>query len=822
MPTIIDLGTIGTQGFVIQGAASSDGAGWSVAEAGDVNGDGFDDIIIGAPFNDAGAPTAGAAYVIFGHAGGFGTIDLGNLQPAQGFRIQSGSSSDYAGIRVAGAGDVNGDGFDDIIVGSGLGGYYGSALRAYVIFGKASNFGTVNLAALTAGDGFVITGNSTYNPMSVALGGDINGDGFDDILLGVSDANTSAGAAYVIFGQASGFGSIQLSSLSPSAGFLITGATGSQAGTSVSFAGDVNGDGFDDLIIGAPNHSGGGGGAGAAYVLFGHSGAFGSIQLGNLATTAGFAIQGDASGDRLGFSVSRAGDVNGDGFDDLIIGAPFGDDGGINAGEAYVIFGRASGFVDIDLSNLAAGAGFVIQGDSAGDRTGISVSAVGDVNRDGFDDLIIGADLGGMGAGQAYVIFGHSGAFGTLDLTNLASSAGFVIQGDTALDHAGQSVSSAGDINGDGFADILIGAPYGDDGGANAGEAYVIFGAANATTISVFNGTEGIDTLNGTQLADVLNGLGGNDTINGLGGNDTLNGGDGNDTLDGGTGADILNGGAGNDLIHYDAADTPAQVTGGTGTDVLVVAGAAAPTGFNLTAQGFESAEVIQTDTGANPWSSIVSTYNASWALLKQSTTNDDGTRVQIDLDPANLVSTSQVWSSFDAQGRLSTLDQFFDNGTRTFINADEASNQAFTQNWFNYDAQGRLDYQDVLYDNGTRTFINFDQAGTQDFAQNWFGYDAQGRLDYQDVYYDNGSRTFIQFDQDNSQSWTQAWFTYDAQGRLDTQDVLNDDGSHTFYNYDQAMTETFSLVALLYNSGGMLTQQVTLWDDGTTRYDYF
>ena len=289
-----------------------------------------------------------------------------------------------------------------------------------------------------------------------------------------------------------------------------------------------------------------------------------------------------------------------------------------------------------------------------------------------------------------------------------------------------------------------------------------------------------------------------------------------------------------------------AQVTGGTGTDVLVVTGATAPTSFNLTAQGFESAEVIQTDTGAQCLVVDRPDLQCQLGAAPAEHHQRRRQRVQIDLDPANLVNTSQVWSSFDAQGRLSTYDQFFDNGTRTFINVDEASNQTFTQDWFNYDAQGRLDSEDVLYDNGTRTFINFDQAGdqgftqnwftydaqgrldvqdvyndngtrtfinfdqagTQDFAQNWFAYDAQGRLDYQDVYYDNGSRTFIQFDQDNSQGWTQAWFTYDAQGRLDTQDVINDDGSHTFYNYDQAMTETFSVVALLYNAPAPLPRR--------------
>ena len=505
MPTVVDLGAIGTQGFAIQGDAGGDAVGYSVAAAGDFNGDGFDDIIIGAPFADAGGTDAGTAYLIFGRAGGVGTIDLGNLQAAQGFRIVTGVSFDYAGISVAGAGDINGDGFDDIVVGSSRGGfYYASTPRAYVIFGKASSFETINLANLAAGDGFVISGQFGYNsvPMSIAMGGDINGDGFDDILLGVPDANNGTGASYVIFGRTTGFSPIDLTSLSPSVGFMLTGAPGDYAGRSVSFAGDVNGDGFDDLIIGATGNNAGGIRAGSAYVVFGHSGAFGTVDLANLSAVAGFVIQGDAAEDFAGFSVSGAGDVNGDGFDDLIVGAFGGDNGGPNAGEAYVIFGRASGFGTIDLSNLAAGVGFIIQGDTAGDRAGISVSAAGDVNRDGFDDLIIGASGGGLGgveAGQGYVIFGHSGAFGLVDLTTLASSAGFVIQGDTAFDHAGFNVSSAGDINNDGFMDILISAHDGDDGGDGAGEAYVIFGGSNATTIWDVR-----DDFNGDGRSDIL------------------------------------------------------------------------------------------------------------------------------------------------------------------------------------------------------------------------------------------------------------------------------------------------------------------------------
>ena len=484
LPALIDLSNLGSLGFIIQGDAASDYAGHSVASAGDVNGDGFDDLIVGAYLGDDGGAQAGEAYVIFGKASGFGTVDLVSLAAADGFKIQGDVTGDRAGFSVASAGDVNGDGYDDLIVGAPFGDDGGAnAGEAYVIFGKASGFGTIDLTGLAAADGFVIQGDvADYAANSVASAGDVNGDGYDDLIVGARYGGSGAGEAYVIFGKASGFGTINLTGLAPADGFIIQGDdAGDRAGWSVSSAGDVNGDGYDDLIVGAPYGDDGGTNAGAAYVIFGKSGGFGTIDLTGLAAADGFVIQGDVAGDYAGVSVASAGDVNGDGYDDLIIGARLGDDGGTDAGEAYVIFGKASGFGTIDFTGLAPADGFIIQGDAADDRAGWSVSSAGDVNGDGFDDIIVGARLGddgGIDAGEAYVIFGKASGFGTIDLTGLAPADGFIIQGDAAGDHAGVSVSSAGDLNGDGFDDIIVGAAQGDDGGGNAGEAYVIFGSA--------------------------------------------------------------------------------------------------------------------------------------------------------------------------------------------------------------------------------------------------------------------------------------------------------------------------------------------------------
>ncbi len=541
LPTTIDLANLGTAGITIFGVDANDGSGWSVSTAGDVNGDGFDDLLIGALSGDASGnakSNAGESYVIFGGSSLPTTIDLANLSTA-GITIFGADARDFSGFSVSNAGDVNGDGFDDLVIGARDGDASGNAKsdvgESYVIFGGSSLPTAIDLANLGAA-GITIFGADRNDGCSVSNAGDVNGDGFDDLLIGAHGAEsvydsdngvTDKGESYVIFGGSSLPTTIDLANLRtdwPVWPLMLNHMNifgigeFDNSGYSVSSAGDVNGDGFDDLLIGAPGGAGARNAkynAGESYVIFGgdFKATRTTIDLAMLTAAQGTTIFGADAGDYSGYSVSSAGDVNGDGFDDMLIGARAADASGNTkswSGESYVIFGGSSLPTPIDLANLGT-AGITIFGTDYRDGSGRSVSSAGDVNGDGFDDLLIGAYGGDAAsntkynAGESYVIFGNSSLPTTIDLANLGT-AGITIFGADANDQSGWSVSSAGDVNGDGFDDLLIGA-IGSVSSTNAnqptGKSCVIFGGSLLpTTIDLANlGTAGI-TIFGADAGD--------------------------------------------------------------------------------------------------------------------------------------------------------------------------------------------------------------------------------------------------------------------------------------------------------------------------------
>jgi hypothetical protein len=420
--------------------------GYSVATAGDVNGDGYADVIVGADGYDNGQTNEGAAFVYHGSANG--------LSVAADWTAESNQASAAFGRSVATAGDVNGDGYDDIIVGAykfdngetnegGIFVYHGSATGLSTVYGTAEG-NQVN----------------AYFGYSVATAGDVNGDGYADVIIGADSYNNGEsyeGAAFVYHGSAAGLtGFIPCQLPTISSDWMAEGdQENAYFGRSVSTAGDVNGDGFADVIVGAGRYTNGQSYEGAAFVYHG--------SASGLSTTADWTAEGNQNGAFFGDSVGTAGDVNGDGYADVIVGAYHYENGDAQEGAAFVYHGSANG--------LSVAANWTAESDQYWAHFGCSVGTAGDVNGDGYTDVIVGVrdyDNPQIQEGAAFVYYGS--------VTGLSPSAGWVVDSDQDGANFGQSVATAGDVNGDGYSDVIVGAYLYDNGQSSEGRAFVFYG----------------------------------------------------------------------------------------------------------------------------------------------------------------------------------------------------------------------------------------------------------------------------------------------------------------------------------------------------------
>ena len=552
-----------------------------LAVVGDLNADGRADFIFGAPGDDDKFVDAGRIFVsLDAYAGG-------TTNPfADGIArmiIDGVNAGDRAGAAVGSIADLNGDGLAEILVGApGMeNGALTDAGAAFVVWGANGATGVdLNDVYNADADGFAIKGEAGGDAagttiLSIA---DLNGDGKADILVGApgNDAGGSnAGATYVIWGKNS-LTSVELSSVAAGVGgFKIIGDSGNDAaGSVIGTVADQNGDGKAEILIGTPESALGGANSGAVFVVFGKATGT-AVDLTNVAAgIGGYVIKGVA-GDNAGAAISGLGDVNGDGRADILVGAP-------QSNSAYVVFGKTD-TAAVDLANVALGTGgFKIIAEAAGDLDSLSVTGGADLNGDGISDLVIGASKnseGGSNAGAVYVVWG--GGSGTVDLALVAQGIGGAKVVGSAGSLTGASVAIAGDLNGDGKADLLIGAP-------GTGEsAYVLYADPSWQPDTNIYGTAGNDVIDvgygGAHVvgaaADAILGLAGNDTIHGGGGNDIIEGGagndslfgdDGNDTLDGGTGNDAMAGGTGDDIFIVDSTLDTVTELAGEGIDTVL------------------------------------------------------------------------------------------------------------------------------------------------------------------------------------------------------------------------------------------------------------
>jgi uncharacterized repeat protein (TIGR01451 family) len=483
-------GSAANPAFSANGEAPGNAFGFAVAGVSDVNGDGYADVAAGAPGHNA---NAGKLYLFVG-----GTSGLSGSAASPVFSVDGATSGERLGWAVAGAGDVNGDGLDDLIAGA-LGASNNTG-RVALFHGAPGSLGgsATNPAFSASGEG-----QNHFFGASMAGAGDVNGDGYADVVVGAYGVNNNSGRIYLFHGGANG-----LSGSTANPAFSANGETANSFfGFAVAGAGDVNGDGYADVAVGADGFSGD---TGKVYIFHGGPGG-----LSGSAATPGFAIVGETTTTFFGRSLTGAGDVNGDGFADLAVGA-FGFDG--YTGKVYIFHGGPAG-----LNGTASSPAFNVTGEAQNGFFGFAVTRAGDVNGDGYADVAVGADGVNNYAGKLYLFHGGPGG-----LTGSAASPAFSANGEGAGHYFANALAGAGDVNGDGYADLAVGAYavenntgrlylfHGGSGGLSGSAASAQFRTSGPAINSYFAASvAGAGDVNGDGYADVAVGANGTETFTG-------------------------------------------------------------------------------------------------------------------------------------------------------------------------------------------------------------------------------------------------------------------------------------------------------------------
>ena len=489
-PLTIDPLITNSPDTIITSSQDNAQLGYSVAGAGDVNNDNFDDVLVGARYYDNGFANEGAVFVYHGSAGGV----LGSGPGTADATIEGNLINANMGTSVAGAGDVNNDGYDDIIVGaSGYKDGETSEGAAFIFYGSADGItgtGPANADAVIQADK-----SFSFLGTSVSGAGNVNGDLYDDVIVGAPQYDTAfdnSGAAFVFYGGPGFTGTLSAAGADV---VLEPNQASSLMGTSVSDAGDVDDDGFDDVIVGASNYDQGQSNEGVAMVFLGSAGGL----VGSNPSNAHAVLQSNQAGAQLGASVSGAGDIdlNDGDYDDIIIGVPSYTSGQTSEGAAYVFLGGSNG-----IQGRAASTPWqIVQSNQAGSGFGGSVANTGDVNNDGFADVVIGAstyDMDPDDEGVAFIFMGSSTGLRGLN----PAGASYSLQINEPDVQFGISVDGAGDVNNDQLDDVIVGANLYVDLVSQEGGAFIYHGSPPRVGFGI--SSEDQDEDGGTINAEVV------------------------------------------------------------------------------------------------------------------------------------------------------------------------------------------------------------------------------------------------------------------------------------------------------------------------------